>query len=349
VYEFNSRITGHFDVQPANVGDHVEFGVPYLAWTVKDARGIVGTPSLQIGNIQLQARSAVLTQAEQQTGVDPSLPSGTNLRVLLPNTPGKEGSFDFTLNLILAGTQKLELVPLGSSNHFELQSSWRDPLFAGQFLPRTREISASGFHAVWEVSSLASQTQQQLSNGSQNVDTINVSLANLIDPYRLSDRAVKYGILFVLLTFGSFFLFELVKRMLIHPVQYLLVGFCLATFFLLLVSFSEHVPFGVAYLLASAACIGILTFYLVAVLRSTVYGLTFGAALTALYGCIYGLLISEDNALLLGSLLLFAVIAGAMVATRKIDWYQRTAERPHPQSGMGAAVSPTVPSGTMGS
>jgi inner membrane protein len=247
----------------------------------------------------------------------------------------------------LDGTQKLELVPLASSNHFELRSSWRDPLFAGQFLPRKRRISGSGFDAVWDISSLASQTQQQLLSGSQNIDAISVSLANLIDPYRLSDRAVKYGILFVLLTFGSFFLFELVKRMLIHPVQYLLVGFCLATFFLLLVSLSEHISFGLAYFLASAACIGLLTLYLVAVLRSTVYGLAFGAGLTALYACIYGLLISEDNALLLGSLLLFAVIAGAMIVTRKVDWYQRTAERPHPQSPIPPA-SP-MPSGTLGS
>jgi inner membrane protein len=104
------------------------------------------------------------------------------------------------------------------------------------------------------------------------------------------------------------------------------VGFCLAVFFLLLVSFSEHIPFGSAYLLASAACIGLLTYYLVFVLHSTRYGLSFGAILATLYAAIYGLLVSEDNALLLGSLLLFGVLAIVMIATRKIDWYARTAE-----------------------
>lgn len=163
-----------------------------------------------------------------------------------------------------------------------------------------------------------------LSSTDKNVDVISVSLADTIDPYRLSDRAVKYGILFVLLTFGGFFLFELLKQMLIHPVQYLLVGFCQAVFFLLLISFSEHISFGLAYLAASAACIGLLTFYLSFVLKSAKFGLAFGGILAMLYGAIYGLLVSEDNALLLGSLLLFGVIAIVMIFTRKVDWYQKT-------------------------
>jgi inner membrane protein len=179
-------------------------------------------------------------------------------------------------------------------------------------------------------SCLAAATQQQIVAGDQNVDTMNVSLLTPIDPYKLSDRAIKYGILFVLLTFGGFFLFEMMKQLPIHPVQYLLVGLGLAIFFLLLISFSEHTPFSVAYGLASAASIGLLTFYLSYVLRSVGRGLGFGALLTALYAAVYGLLISEDNALILGSLLLFAVLAGVMVVTRKVDWYQSGVIAPPP-------------------
>ena len=69
-----------------------------------------------------------------------------------------------------------------------------------------------------------------------------------------------------------------------------------------------------------------LTYYLVAVLKSRVYGLSFGAILGTMYAAIYGLLISEDNALLLGSVLLFGLIAIAMTGTRSADWYQRTAD-----------------------
>jgi inner membrane protein len=137
---------------------------------------------------------------------------------------------------------------------------------------------------------------------------------------------VKYGILYVVLTFGGFLMFELIQQLPIHPVQYLLVGLGLTIFFLLLVSFSEHIAFGIAYLIASVACIGLLTFYLSYVLRSVERGLGFGAILTTLYAAIYGLLISEDNALVLGSSMLFCLLAVVMYVTRKVDWYRGTGE-----------------------
>ena len=112
------------------------------------------------------------------------------------------------------------------------------------------------------------------------------------------------------------------QRLPIHPVQYLLVGFGLAIFFLLLISFSEHLVFAGAYLIASAATIGLLGFYLSFVLRSIKRGVTFSLLLTVLYAAVYGLIRSEDNALLLGSLLLFAVLAGIMYVTRKVNWYR---------------------------
>ena len=141
------------------------------------------------------------------------------------------------------------------------------------------------------------------------------------------------GVLFVVLTFGGFLLFEVMKELPIHPMQYLLVGFGLAIFFLLLVSFSEHMAFGQAYGLAAGACIGLLAFYLSYVLRSVGRGVGFGAMLSALYAAMYGLLISEDNSLVLGSVMLFAVLAGVMVVTRNVNWYRGTV----------AAVAPAEP------
>jgi inner membrane protein len=153
---------------------------------------------------------------------------------------------------------------------------------------------------------------------------LSVNLVEPVNVYSTTDRASKYGLLFVVLTFVAFFMFELVKELRIHPIQYLLVGMGLTIFFLLLLSLSEHIPFVYAYLVASVACIGLLTYYLSFVLSSMGRGLGFGAMLTALYGALYGLLISEDNSLVLGSLLLFGVLATVMVITRKVDWYQVT-------------------------
>jgi inner membrane protein len=313
VYEFQGELKGHLDVVDPPVEGTVVWAEPYLELSVADVRGIVGTPKVMVNGVS----ETILQGAPYTTGWQP------NLRVPLRGMSGLKGRFDFVLELNLAGTETLGIAPVGDSNHLDIRSSWRSPLFGGQFLPRTRDVGNAGFRAVWDVSSLASGTQVQLeANPLKTIDVMNVSLTTLVDPYSLSNRAVKYGILFVLLTFGGFLMFELKKELPIHPVQYLLVGFGLAIFFLLLVSFSEHMPFGFAYTVASAACIGLLTFYLSYVLRSLARGLSFGAMLTMLYTAIYGLLISEDNALVLGSLMLFSLLAAVMFVTRKVDWYR---------------------------
>ena len=111
------------------------------------------------------------------------------------------------------------------------------------------------------------------------------------------------------------------RRLRVHPIQYLLVGAALATFFLLLVSLSEHVSFAIAYLTAAAACTLLLTFYGSFVLQGARAGAAFGAGVAALYAALYALLQLEQTALLLGSTLLFAVLAALMFVTRRIDWY----------------------------
>jgi inner membrane protein len=148
-----------------------------------------------------------------------------------------------------------------------------------------------------------------------------VSLADPVDPYRLAERAAKYGMLFIVLTFAAFFVLEMVRRWRIHPMQYLMIGAALVLFFLLLLSLAEHLAFGAAYALASGACIGLLAYYLRHVLGGWRAGLVMSSLLVALYGVLYSILLSEDNALLLGSLLLFGVLATMMTVTRRIDWY----------------------------
>jgi len=328
VYEFAGHLKGSVEiVQPQTTGK-VEWGEPYLAMSVEDVRGIVGTPTVVVNGTS----ETMFQGAESTMGWQP------NLRVPLRGVKELKGHVEFAIDMNLAGTEQLSVAPVGHSNHMELNSPWRSPLFAGQFLPRTRDVGGDGFSAAWDVSSLATGTQVQMeSKPAKSIDLITVSLLTPIDAYKLSDRATKYGILFVVLTFGGFFLFEMMKHLPIHPVQYLLVGFGLAIFFLLLVSFSEHTAFAVAYLVSSAACIGLLTFYLSYVLRSMTRGVGFCVMLTTLYAAVYGLLISEDNALILGSLMLFAVLATVMVVTRKVDWYKGGAEV------MKVAVAPPPP------
>ena len=318
VYELDAQLHGVIPVTQPKTTGVIVWGDPYLALSVDDVRGFTGTPT-----VTLNGQPASIVQgAETVSGWTPNLHIPIRTAVL-PNT-----TIDFAIDLALNGTESLSLAPIAGANHIELASTWHSPLFDGQFLPRTRTVGPSGFNATWDVPSLATGAQLQLQSTDHHVDLLTVSLLTPIDPYKLSDRATKYGILFILLTFAGFFLFEVLKQLPIHPIQYLLVGFGLVIFFLLLISFSEHLPFALAYFISSAACIGLLTFYLAYVLRSVLRGLGFGAMLTTLYAAVYGLLISEDNALILGSLLLFTVLAAIMVITRRIDWYKLTTRPP---------------------
>lgn len=164
-----------------------------------------------------------------------------------------------------------------------------------------------------------------------NGRSFGVSFIDPVDQYLKSDRAIKYALLFIGLTFAGFFLFEVLKSLSVHPIQYGLVGVALAFFYLLLLSLSEHLGFALAYGVSAAACVGLIGFYVSHVLHSWRNGALFAIALAALYGLLYGLLSAEDYALLMGSLLLFGLLGVFMVLTRKLDWYgigQRKAAQP---------------------
>ncbi|HEU0204329.1 MAG TPA: cell envelope integrity protein CreD, partial [Burkholderiaceae bacterium] len=230
-----------------------------------------------------------------------------------------------SIALELVGTEKLAFAPIGEATEVKLSSNWPHPSFGGRFLPAQREVREDGFDARWLLSSLASRAPQQLGDGftlcrpdesafrpsdsgkgvERCIETFGVSFIDPVSPYLLSDRATKYGLLFIALTFVAVALVEVMRRLRVHPVQYLLVGCALTLFFLLLVSLSEHIPFGWAYLAASAACTALLTFYGIHILRGARAGLVFGAGLSALYGALYVLLLREQSALVLGAVLLF--------------------------------------------
>jgi inner membrane protein len=214
-----------------------------------------------------------------------------------------------------------------------MRADWPHPSFQGRFLPASHELGGRGFSANWRVSRFAqgSAAPSCAFPCSRMAEAISVSFIEPAGLYQKLERASKYGFLFLGLTFAAFMLLELLRRLAIHPVQYTLVGLALAMFFLLVTALSEHVAFGAAYAVATAACVAIITVYVMRVLASAKLGLAFGAALVALYGMLYALLQAEDYSLLGGSLLLFALLAGVMLGTRQVDWYR-----------LGA--SPAVPS-----
>nr|WP_238346359.1 cell envelope integrity protein CreD [Luteimonas saliphila] len=327
MYTLAGQLSASFDIRiPRDLDPALprRIGQPRLGYGIADVRGLRGAARLQLDGIDTP-----LLQGQghrDQPGVHVQLPvpvAGTRLALAT------------RLEFELAGAEALAVAPLAERNRVALSSAWPHPLFNGAFLPVGRSIGADGFKAAWEVSSLATNAQAQYRGGARlapaalgeqgvgdGLDAIGLSLVEPVDGYAQADRASKYGILFVLLTFVGFFMFELIKQLRIHPIQYGLAGLALAIFFLLLVSLSEHVAFGWAYLVASVACIGLLGFYLSHVLRSRARGAGFAMTLATLYAALYGLLVSEDNALVLGAGLLFLILAAIMMVTRKVDWYQ---------------------------
>src|SRR5690606_18314811 len=155
-----------------------------------------------------------------------------------------------------------------------------------------------------------------------------VSLIDPVNHYVKSDRTIKYGFLFIALTFAGFFLFEILKRLQVHPIQYGLVGLALAIFYLLLVSLSEHIGFALAYLISAIGCVSLIGFYVSHVLHTLSLAAGFTGGLAFLSALLYVLLSAEDSALLMGSLLIFALLGGFMALTRRVHWSTLGAAKP---------------------
>jgi inner membrane protein len=299
---------------------------------VSDTRGLLGAPQLQLAGQRLAVtRAPAGAPLALAAALDPAL-----LR------PGAVLALD--LQFELAGTGRIGWVPLADDNSVTLVSAWPHPSFGGNFLPRTRSVGDQGFEAHWRVSALSTGAQAQFAatgDAPPAPEQFSVALADPVDVYRLTERAAKYGLLFIVLTFAAFFVLEVVRRWRIHPMQYLMIGAALVLFFLLLLSIAEHLGFATAYAGASVCCIALLTHYLRHVLGGWRPSLAMSGLLVALYGVLYGILMSEDNALLMGSVLLFGVLAVIMTATRRLDWYHVMAGDDE-RSG-GAATADAAP------
>jgi inner membrane protein len=234
-------------------------------------------------------------------------------------------SFEFGFPLDLQGMSTLAVSPSGNHTEMSLKSSWPHPSFGGSFLPRSRTVDEKGFSAQWLVTDLARNSGIQTGSGQPATpETFSVDFIDPVDVYLLSERAVKYGVMFVVLVFTAFFMFEVLKNLRIHPMQYLLVGLAMAMFFLLIISMSEHIPFIAAYGISGACCVALIGTYLAGVLKNKKPAIAFSGGVALLYSVLYGVLKSEDNALLMGSLVMFSALAAVMLLTRSMDWYQTT-------------------------
>lgn len=334
VYRTKVRLTG--TIAPPDL-DRLGAGASTVHWDratttveITDLRGTVAVSPLTFGDRTLTLEPMADTGAVFAPGV----------RGPTPLAGPDSGPIPFEITLTLAGSEALRILPAGKATEVKLTSPWPNPGFNGAFLPTTQSISAGGFTAAWQVSYLArtfphawlaSDTDRGGMLTNRLNSTFGVTLVQGVDHYQQTERAVKYGLLFVLLTFTVFLLWELLRNLRLHPVQYLLIGAALVVFYLLLLSLAEHLAFSIAYGIAAGATVALVAAYSASVVEAGLRGaLGIGAWLSALYGVLYVLLVLEDLALLVGSVFVFAVLAAVMFLTRRIDWGGWGARSPEP-------------------
>lgn len=299
---------------------------PVFAFGLSDVRGVQGSPVLQSGAQALKFQPGIPQLGEAShlsQGVHAPV-VGAALQAFMAGQP-----LPFDLKMTVIGQERLSVAPVADDTQARLAINWQHLSFGGRFLATQRTPLPTGYEARWNVASLVSAAGKQVtaSMGTARgahpgaLDTFDVSLIQPQNPYSMADRAVKYGSLFVGLTLMAAFMFELFRKLRLHPVQYALVGLSIAVFFLLLLALSEKLAFGLAYGLAAGASVVLLLVYFSAVLGGWLRGLSLAGFVGALYGVLYSLLMSEDNALLMGSLLVFGMLAALMLVTRKVNWY----------------------------
>lgn len=333
VYHSSLVISGEFQLSwetllpGATDGSDLDLARAFLALSLSDNRGIAGRPTLTwAGDAREISSGPVLTE----------LGEGIHA-VVGPLDPDRQTRYPFRMEVGLRGMETLRFSPIAKDTRVMIDAGWAHPSFVGGFLPVEYEIDGERFTAEWRVSGLATGWRKPwLASESAECPsldkTFGVSLINSVDVYQQAERSVKYGNLIVLLTFTSFFLVEMVRRLMLHPMQYLLVGLALVIFFLLLLALSEHIVFWAAYLIAAVACVGLVAVYTASALGRATNTIAVTATMGALYGMLYAILKSEDNALLMGTLLLFFALAAVMLVTRRFDWYR-----------LGREIRPTGP------
>jgi inner membrane protein len=323
IYKADNALSGEFVLPPHfGITEHLAdytFGIPRLAVGISDVRGVANGLALEVNGqavpLEPGTKSAVVS-------------AGVHALLKLSASPASQ-TLPFSLRVGLQGTGDYQVVPVGRESKVHVRSNWPHPSFVGEFLPVEREIRANGFSASWQTSFFATNLDDAMNrchaspeSGCQDFQSrkFGISFVDPVDQYLKSERATKYAVLFLGLTFAALLLVEALRKRSVHPIQYGLVGLALAIFFLLLLSLSEHIGFESAYGISAAACVGLIGFYASHLLGGFRPTAVFVAALSGLYGVLFAILSAEDYALLAGSLLVFVVLGLVMTLSRKINW-----------------------------
>lgn len=263
---------------------------------ISDSRGFIDEPKFNINNSGFKSAQDVVFKSNLTT---------------------KEKSIPFEITYKIRGLNSIYVGLGGKKNEIFINGNWKNPSFKGDFLPIERKVSSEEFSAHWNIPQIAISREHC---------EVGVSLLVLNDNYSFAKKSLKYAFLLLSLIFTGYFIFEISSRSnnRIHPIQYCLLGVALLLFYLLLISFSEILPFDFAYFISMIMiCFLIFTYTYFVITKRKYFKFSFGitSLILLLYLFFYVLLKAQDAALLFGSLGLFIVLSFVMYLTRNVDWY----------------------------
>jgi inner membrane protein len=315
------------------------FSEAFISFGLTDMKGVKEAIRLKINGKDTEMNPGIETHDLFASGVSSPI-----------NLEAETINFDAQINL--NGSKRIDFLPFGKTTKVAIESTWGTPSFVGSSLPDERQVTEKGFKAVWNELHLNRNYPQQgignfvgiTSNESENANqdravvaypngvttkvtgelpsSFGVKLFLPVDEYQKTMRSTKYNLMFIIITFIAFFFVEILNRRRLHPIQYLLVGFAICLFYILLLAISEHLSFNWAYLIGCVTILTLIIFYTQSIFKNGRIILIFNGILALLYGFFYSLLQLEDYSLLLGSIGLFIILAVVMYLTRNIDWYR---------------------------
>lgn len=323
VYDSQSTLVGSFEnfsiEQLGLEQDQLLLEEAFLSVGISDLRGIQNQVEFLWGENHIDFQSGTLIKDKDfiNSGIMAHVP------VNFKNDTLEKRSFQISLNL--KGSEKMYVTPVGKTSNIIMESNWPSPSFNGKYLPNpeTKVVNDEGFFAEWKIIDLNRNFPQAwfLEKYPVSESAFGVDLFIPADNYQRSERSIKYAILFIGLTFMVFFLTEIINKTSIHPIQYVLIGSALVIFYILLVSFSEHLTFNWSYLISSISIITLIGLYTQSVFKNRKFSIMLSSILCIMYTFIYIIIQMEDFALLSGSIGLFIILASTMYYSRKIDWY----------------------------
>jgi inner membrane protein len=320
--DFKPLVPKGLNIQPADI----KWEKAYVTFGISDMKGVKE-------NIDLAWNDSVF-RMQPGVPVHDIIKGGVSIPVAIDPLISNKFSFKLQLN----GSRLLAFLPFASEMNVDLTSQWANPSFEGAFIPTEKSVTKNGFTAKWKILELnrnygqfgldnfisGGEESQKLMFDKDRISPDNatgafgVNLIMPVDQYQRTTRAAKYGVLFVILTFVTFFFFELLRKKYVHPLQYLIVGFAIMLFYLLLLSMAEYMLFDLAYAISAVVVTLMVMLYAVAIFSNRKYGIIVGLILFMLYAYFYTLLQLQLYSLLFGSIGMAVMLSVIMLLTRNL-------------------------------